>query len=121
MLKDSFYTIIHLDKTADLIRAQLKINPEHKVFEGHFPGMPVTPGVLQLEIIKEVLAEVFEKPVSLKNMSTCKFLAILNPNEVGPLDMQIKFIGREDEILRTTILLKDDQNTYLKVSADYSL
>lgn len=121
LLKDHFYKLISLDKTDESVHARIQLNSSHEVFKGHFPGMPVTPGVLQLEIIKELLQEAFQKPIAMRSMSTCKFLSILDPNEVDLLDMQLKIASSEPGILRVAAHLRDEQQIYLKVNADYSL
>lgn len=121
LLKDHFYKLISMDKTDESIHARIQLNSGHDVFKGHFPGVPVTPGVLQLEIIKELLQTAYEQPITMKSMSTCKFLAILDPNEVDLLDMQLKIASPEPGIIRVAAHLRDEQQIYLKVNADYSL
>ena len=45
ILAGDFYTVVSTVNEADKIQAILKINPEHAIFNGHFPGQPVIPGV----------------------------------------------------------------------------
>ena len=44
MLLDDFFKIINLQQKENTFKAELEINAAHKIFEGHFPGQPVTPG-----------------------------------------------------------------------------
>lgn len=46
MLKDNFYhyTIAPVD-TDHTVRCRVRFNRDHAIFEGHFPGLPVVPGV----------------------------------------------------------------------------
>ena len=37
--------------TIEKYRFSLELNPEHPVYEGHFPGNPVVPGVCQVQMI----------------------------------------------------------------------
>ena len=55
MLLDDFFTIIDLEKTDESVISNIKIDPSHKIFEGHFPGNPITPGVVQVQLVKEIL------------------------------------------------------------------
>ncbi|MEP7278535.1 MAG: 3-hydroxyacyl-ACP dehydratase, partial [Bacteroidota bacterium] len=55
MLAGSFYTIVSPVIEPENIRAILKINPDHAIFKGHFPGQPVVPGVCMMQIVKELM------------------------------------------------------------------
>ncbi len=76
MLLDDFYEILDL-KSEDnqTVTASVKINKTHKIFVGHFPKNPVTPGVLMLQIIKNCLEIHLEKPLLIQRLSHVKFLA----------------------------------------------
>ena len=55
MLLKDFYKINSLEKTeAQKYVAQIVINKDHDVFKGHFPGNPVTPGVIITEIMAQI-------------------------------------------------------------------
>ena len=45
--------IIHLDLEGDIIIGQKNITMNEPYFQGHFPGHPVMPGVLQLEAVAQ--------------------------------------------------------------------
>ena len=46
MLLDNFYTILSSESSDSTIwTIQVKLNPGHPVYQGHFPGHPVVPGV----------------------------------------------------------------------------
>ena len=68
----------------------IELNPGHIVYSGHFPGHPVTPGVIQMQIVHELLEKHFCKNVRLITMSRCKFLKIINPNETSQIDIHIE-------------------------------
>jgi len=72
MLLHDFYKIISLEKTAESkYLAMILINEEHEVFQGHFPGNPIMPGVCMMQIIKE-LTEQIQKALCL--CSRCQTL-----------------------------------------------
>lgn len=111
------YTITTLDQAPNLISCTLQIDPAHEVFHGHFPGSPVLPGVVQLEMVKAVLSKAFQKPFALKEMSTCKFLEVLNPAETPELTIHIQYKG--EELLDVNASGKHGEKTYFKVRANF--
>lgn len=61
------------------ITALLEINPAHPVFEGHFPGQPVMPGVCMMQCILELCEQANGKRYRLQEAASLKFLTVLNP------------------------------------------
>ena len=45
ILQVDFYTINNLQVVGTTVNAELVLNAGHSIYEGHFPGQPVTPGV----------------------------------------------------------------------------
>jgi 3-hydroxyacyl-[acyl-carrier-protein] dehydratase len=91
MLQNDFYhTQEIVSKEENSFRATIKINPQHKIFEGHFPGKPVVPGVCLIQILKELVCEVSKKQVVLQQADNIKFLAVINPNEQSVLTFALK-------------------------------
>ena len=86
----------------------IKLNPGHNVYSGHFPGHPVTPGVIQLQIVHELSEKHFQRNLKLLTMPQCKFLKILNPEETSHLTIHIEFTIT-DELLQ--IKAKGEHNT----------
>ena len=74
----------------------IKLYPGHIVYVGHFPGHPVTPGVIQIQIIHEILEKHFQRNLKLIKMPQCKFLKILNPNETWQINVRVEFATEED-------------------------
>ena len=56
MLLDSFFTIVECDSSSNgLAFYSITIDQGHDIYKGHFPGFPVTPGVVEIEIVKELM------------------------------------------------------------------
>ena len=77
MLRNDFFKINSLDFNGNELISNISLDSEHAIFEGHFPGNPVTPGVVQMQIVKEILEVYFEKKLQLETMGRCKFLNVL--------------------------------------------
>ena len=89
MLIKDFYTINDLTFNGSGIDAVIKLNPNHEVYLGHFPEQPVVPGVIQLQIVKELLEEVMQAKLMMDNIIQVKYLMPITPNENSKLDFSI--------------------------------
>ncbi len=119
LLKDSFYAVNSINEIDGAIQAVISIDPDHAIFEGHFPGNPVTPGVVQMEIIKELLSVHFNRSLKLKSMNNCKFLAILNPQVSPEVQIKITLLPTDSDSIKISgVIAKDDLN-FLKIQAEY--
>ncbi|MDR3134105.1 MAG: hydroxymyristoyl-ACP dehydratase [Prevotellaceae bacterium] len=84
MLRDSFFTIEEFSKDGVSFRAAVRLNEQHPVFAGHFPGQPVVPGVFTLQMIKECVSYALEKELRFTTVQNCKFSRTILPG-VHPL------------------------------------
>lgn len=119
LLKDSFYTIQDQTSTDTTHQSTVLIDAQHPIFKGHFPGNPVTPGVVQLEMIKELVGLNLGKTAQLKKMVTCKFLAILNPELNSTVSVVLDIQEAEGNGVKVAAQIKDDATVYLKMNGEY--
>ena len=64
------------------VAATLSARRDSAVYRGHFPGQPVTPGVLMLQAVVELLSQTSGKPLALKKVNNVKYLAMMGPDEI---------------------------------------
>src|SRR6476620_8303062 len=81
MLLGSFFTIEEQQLNGKEVNATLQVNAAHPIFQGHFPGQPVVPGVCMIQMIKELLEIVLAEQFQLKTAASLKYLSVLNPVE----------------------------------------
>lgn len=79
MLENDFYIIRNQQVEHQQLRAQLVLNAEHAIFQGHFPELPIVPGVCMVQMLKELTENVVGKKLHLESASIVKFLAVLQP------------------------------------------
>ena len=95
-LKNSIYKIIGKEDEGDVFNYTIQLIPSCFIYQAHFPGEPITPGVcivqIGKELIEELLAEQTSKPQTLEiiKVKNVKFLSIISPNEAKQLVCQIK-------------------------------
>ena len=89
----------------EVARVAVELNEHHKIFEGHFPGEPIMPGVCLIDMIKIVTGKLKERRLFLKSGKNIKFIAKIDPfvNKHLLLDLKIKEKeGSEFEVSCTT-------------------
>ena len=84
------YHIIQQSREGDSMSIRIKPEPQHPVYKGHFPGMPILPGALQVEIIKELSTEISGKELILKSAKSIKYMGFINPHENTRLQVELK-------------------------------
>ena len=91
ILSGDLFTIRPLHREGNSITATLELNSSHPVFEGHFPGLPVVPGVCQMQMVKEMLETVSGSETRLVKAGNMKFLAVINPVETPVVQLKLQF------------------------------
>ncbi len=81
MLLNKLYRINSLEsgENKDQYTAEIRLDKDHPIFKGHFPGNPILPGVCTVQIIKELLQQVLNKELVLTNAGNIKYLGFINP------------------------------------------
>lgn len=99
MLIPNLYTIKNSEKIDDVnFKVQIELNPNHEVFEGHFPNNPITPGVCMMQIIKEITEGFVAKNLFLSKVSNVKFMATINPFVNPILELNLNVVCENDEV-----------------------
>ena len=119
LLNTKFYSIKDSITTTDTKCFHVKLNANHIIFDGHFPNNPITPGVVQIDLVKEVLKLTLDADLQLIKMSNCKFMSILNPNTTPEVEVSFKITELEGNEIKLVGNIKDKEQIYLKISAIY--
>jgi 3-hydroxyacyl-[acyl-carrier-protein] dehydratase len=90
MLLGHFFKIIQSEQSNENYLLRIELNSGHPIFEGHFPQMPVVPGVCQIGMLEEILSYLHKSPLTLKKANSIKFLKLIEPPLVNQLYVQIK-------------------------------
>ena len=95
ILLDDFYTILQTVPTPGVVKARIAINKNHRIFEGHFPGLPVVPGVCMLQIVREIMEVDCGKELKLSQADNMKFLSVINPEQNNEVDLIVNYTVEE--------------------------
>ena len=117
MLIPGFYKILDFNVSNKNIEATLLLNKDHNIYKGHFPGQPVVPGVIQLQIIKEILEKSKNEKLFLSKVGTAKYLKMISPDISGQLLITIQYEKTEEGEYTVNALIGSEENVFTKVKA----
>ncbi|BDD02127.1 hypothetical protein [Persicobacter psychrovividus] len=103
----------------DTLTAQVKVNHEHCIFDGHFPEQSILPGVCTIFLIKNCLNKVLNKQFHLKQIKQVKYTKMIIPQQERELTLALKLV-QEEEFLKVRGKVLDQDNIAIKFTAFYN-
>ena len=91
ILLNDFYTIQGRTSAPGVVKATISINKKHRILEGHFPGLPVVPGVCMLQIVREIMQVNSNKALKITEADNMKFLSVINPEQNADVEVTINY------------------------------
>ena len=102
MLVPGFYTIDSIEEIDGGIVGHIKLDPAHDLYKGHFPDQPVVPGVMQLQIVKEIFEKYLGKNLSIKKVRQIKYMIPIIPDDYHRLSFELKFKNTSTIVFQIT-------------------
>ncbi len=118
MSLNGFFEIKSLTAEAEKLTVTILLNADHPIYAAHFPGNPITPGVVEIELVKKVLERHLGCTIRLMSISRCNFLKILNPVETPEVTLNITAIPAVEQ-LKVTAAAQHNESTFYKLTAVY--
>ena len=115
---NSFYTILNSKSEDSSVCTEVELNADHEIFTGHFPNLPVVPGVCQVQMTTEILSKELNRKLRLINANNIKFLAIINPKENSNLQFDITY-SEEDGQIKAQNVISYDGKVFFKFRGSF--
>ena len=109
-----------ISETENGFTAVLRCNPEHLVYQAHFPGNPITPGACLLQTAGELLQQKTGKPLYLKSSKNVKYLNVLVPAEGKEVRFTFSNLVESETECKTQVIIADETQVYTKMSLTFS-
>lgn len=101
-------------------KCHVRLNPGHPVYKGHFPQIPIAPGVCLTQMIKEILMEKFQIELLMNSGDNIKFLAMINPKETPELEISFT-VKKNDAGLDVSATYANDGKTFTKFKGKFTI
>jgi putative 3-hydroxymyristoyl/3-hydroxydecanoyl-(acyl carrier protein) dehydratase len=123
-LKNNLYKIISKEEVNSIFNYTVELNPSCVIYQAHFPGEPITPGVCIVQIGKEVIEDLLleqssaSRRLEIIKAKNIKFLSVISPNEMPILTYQVRKLGFSDDnmTIETQIVVNSDDKSMAKIS-----
>lgn len=119
MLENSFYIITHEERGNNSITVTVTLNPAHPIFEGHFPGRPVVPGVCMMQIVKELLDRGTAQDTLLRHGSNIKFLHFIDPTRQPEVLISVQYDAQPDASWKVNANIRHGETVFFKFQGNF--
>ena len=117
---DNLFILNSIDGTENGFTAHLHCNPEHLIYQAHFPGNPITPGACLLQTAGELLQQKLGRPLFLKSSKNVKYLNVLIPAKDKEVRLTFSNIAETETEFKAQVVIADETQVYTKMSLTFS-
>jgi 3-hydroxymyristoyl/3-hydroxydecanoyl-(acyl carrier protein) dehydratase len=77
-----WYTLKNFSVASDrAVTAEAQVPADCVWFDGHFPNMPILPGVAQLTLVADLLNRAMKRSVVIRSVSRVRFKQMIRPDD----------------------------------------
>ncbi len=117
---DELFILQSIEDTENGFVALLCCNPEHLIYQSHFPGNPITPGACLLQTAGELLQRKLGRPLFLKASKNVKYLNVLVPAEGKEVRFTFSNLAESETECKAQVVIADEASVYTKMSLTFS-
>ena len=110
----TLYDIVHDGGNEVVVR----MNANHPVYQGHFPGNPITPGVLTLQMIRECAGRNIGRDLRFKSIKNCRLAAMVRPGDTLRLILDLSEDNGTVKLKATLTDAENEEDLCLQLDAE---
>lgn len=116
VLLNDLYTILNYVYDEGSVSFNVKLNPEHFIYQAHFPEEPITPGVCIIQIAKELMEVYLKRNLQVSQVKNVKFLSVLSPARISEITYSLTKVCDNQEMVKSLIFVTGGDSQYAKLS-----
>jgi 3-hydroxyacyl-[acyl-carrier-protein] dehydratase len=117
MLSD-YYTVNSRRTEDETAIFEVSLNPASVVYRGHFPDMPVAPGVCNIQLIKECVEQLTGRRLQISHIARCRLTTLLQPQKHPDLQVRIRLLEHTEARVSAQTVIGQGEATYFTLAFD---
>ncbi len=118
MLLPDYYTILNRRSEGDATVFDIALNAACEVYKGHFPEMPVSPGVCNIQMVKECIEEVVGKSLILNYIQQCRLTTLVTPQQHPTVEVRVWIVAPIDGGVKIRATIGQGELVYLELKGE---
>jgi len=120
LLENKYYKVIHVNTDGLNAVFHIAILPGCDVYRGHFPDNPVSPGVCNIETIRECAMLLTGKKLFISSIKQCRLTAVASPAICPEVDVIINASPTETGFT-VKARITDAERVYMEYKGEMSI
>ena len=117
ILNNEYFKIDDCTKEGDEMLFDVTLLPDYCAYEGHFPGNPVSPGVCNIQMLKECAEQLAGKNFFLEYISRCKLSAVITPQTTPYLCVRM-LLTEKGGLYEIKAVVSGEGTTYIEFKGE---
>jgi len=114
-----FYTIVSETNSGEgNYEFDLEMNPDHPVYEGHFPEMAVAPGVMLTDLVGSLTSKTANKTLELTSARNIKFMVPVLPKKEKRMHVKLN-VSESEGVYTAKAVANHEEMTFFKIVASF--
>lgn len=112
LLLNKYFKVENSNAADGFAHFHVRLLSDCDVYRGHFPGNPVSPGVCNIEMIRECFCLCLNSEPRIQTIDRCRLTAVASPKASPELDVDLSWT-KDENGWRVVATLKDDKQQYM--------
>lgn len=117
MLVKDYYKIEQVTNEGGEYKFFISLNPQCEVYQGHFPGTPISPGVCNIQMVKECAEQAAGCKFFMNNLQMCRLTTLVTPLEHPQVEVCLT-IAQEGDVYKLKASIGKGEDKYLDMKAE---
>ena len=118
MLIENYYKVNDIIAGTEKTLFIISLNPDCEVYEGHFPGIPISPGACNIQMIKECAELIIGKPLFMNNLQHCRLTTLITPLVYPQVEVTL-FMEKKADVYQLKATIGKNEEIYLQLKAEF--
>lgn len=114
MKNSTIYNIVSFSEK----RAVVRFDAGSEILGAHFPERAIVPGSCLIEMTRELVERILNKPLIIKEIKSVKFVSVIEPSLTPEVIFDFENDGDDELLWRVTVC--DGQKSFAKMKIEFS-